>query len=113
MIRVVNKRTYSGNGTYIGRPSVLGNPFTHKFGGTQARFIVASREDAVKRYNIYIREAYRDNSSVRDAINYLVKQYLLSGELTLICWCSPKACHGDVLAKLIQEIAATATISDA
>jgi hypothetical protein len=112
MIKVVNKRTYPGNGIYIGRPTVLGNPFTHKF-GTQARFIVASREDAVKKYDAYIREAYRDNSSVRAAIDDLVKRYLLTGELILVCWCAPKACHGDVLAKLVKEIAATATISDA
>ena len=27
MVKVENKRTYKGDGVYIGRPSVLGNPF--------------------------------------------------------------------------------------
>ncbi len=30
MIRIENKKYYRGGGVYIGRPSLLGNPFTNR-----------------------------------------------------------------------------------
>ncbi|PSR31594.1 MAG: hypothetical protein C7B46_16630, partial [Sulfobacillus benefaciens] len=38
---------------YIGRPSKWGNPFSHK-PGTQARFVVASRDAAIAAYREWI-----------------------------------------------------------
>ena len=73
---------------YIGRPSKWGNPFSHKH-GTLARFKVATREEAVARYE-----------------QWLLSQPQLLAALpelrskTLGCWCHPRACHGHVLARL-------------
>ncbi len=79
---------------YIGRPSKWGNPFTHIADRkTAAQFVVATREEAVRRYEAWVR----------------TQPHLMAalGELrgkTLACWCKPLSCHGDVLARLADEV---------
>lgn len=46
MIRIENKKTYRGEGVYIGRPSLLGNPFKIGQHGT--------REEVVQRYKAWL-----------------------------------------------------------
>ena len=77
---------------YIARPSKWGNPFSHK-DNTLAQFKVASREEAIAKYAEWLLEQ-----------NHLLE--VLKSELKgkiLGCWCSPKACHGDILAALANE----------
>lgn len=50
MIEVKNKRTFTSGGVYIGRPTILGNPFSHIAKGTLAKYVVASREQSVESY---------------------------------------------------------------
>lgn len=74
---------------YIGRPSKWGNPFTHK-SGTLAAFEVATREEAIAKYEEWL--------MAQPELVAIVKAEL-KGKV-LGCWCSPLACHGDVLAKV-------------
>lgn len=74
---------------YIGRPSIWGNPFTHKE-GTKASWVVSSREEAVEEYRIYI---------YSQPALWLKARKELRGK-TLGCWCAPKACHGDILLRI-------------
>lgn len=75
---------------YIGRPSKWGNPFTH-LSGTLAKYKVENRDAAVKAYEEWITSG--DGQ-------YLLKDlHELKGKV-LGCWCSPQACHGDVLVRL-------------
>jgi len=77
---------------YIGRPSKWGNPFSHK-DATLAQFKVATREEAIARYTEWLLGQ-----------NYLLE--VLKTELrgkVLGCWCSPQACHGEILAALANE----------
>ena len=76
---------------YIGRPSKWGNPFSHK-SGTKAEFIVKDRDAAVA--------AYRDWIMTQEDL--LVDLHELKGKV-LGCWCSPLACHGDVLEELAND----------
>jgi len=46
MIRIENKKTYRGDGVYIGRPSLLGNPFKIGQHGT--------REEIIQRYRAWL-----------------------------------------------------------
>lgn len=73
------------NDVYIGRPSKWGNPFTIGRHGT--------REEVIAKYEEYL----LTNPSLMAALPEL------KGKV-LGCWCSPRACHGDVLAKLANEI---------
>jgi len=70
---------------YIGRPSKWGNPFKIGKDGT--------RNDVIAKYEAYI----RGRKDLMEAL------YELKGK-TLGCWCKPLACHGDVLAKLAEEV---------
>lgn len=78
---------------YIGRPMPArglpdegwGNPF--RIDETM------SRDDAVAAYDEYVRARPHLVSRV---------QRVLAGK-TLVCWCAPEACHGDVLARLADE----------
>jgi hypothetical protein len=72
---------------YIGRPSKWGNPFSHK-DGTLAEYKTRTREEAVKKFEEYLignMDLMKDLPSLKGKV--------------LGCWCKPKACHGDVLAK--------------
>ena len=77
---------------YIGRPSIWGNPFSHKT-GTQAQFQVASREEAIQKYEQWL-------LARPDLVN--LAKSVLKGKV-LGCWCKPLACHGDVLARIANE----------
>jgi len=92
MARVLSKRTASAaeqqNAVYIGRPSKWGNPFSH-LDGTLAQFKVASREEAIRRYELWLGTQPLDPRE-------------LAGR-DLLCWCAPEACHGDVLLRLANK----------
>ncbi len=77
---------------YIGRPSVYGNPFSH-LPRTRARFRVKTRDEAVRRYEAWIRAQPELMARARRE---------LRGKI-LGCWCHPLPCHGDVLARIVDE----------
>lgn len=76
---------------YIGRPSCWGNPFSHK-DNTWAIFKTKTREEAIERFKEYL-------LNTPELMNKLPE---LKGKV-LGCWCSPLACHGDVLAELANK----------
>lgn len=83
---------------YIGRGSIWGNPFTHKpLNSTKAKVQVESREEAILEF-----EKWLLNSDDKEAQLMRENLYQLKGKV-LGCWCAPKACHGDVLAKLANQ----------
>lgn len=83
MPKVYNKRgkNIPPEAIYIGRPSEFGNPFEIGKDGT--------REEVIEKFKDYL------NASPE----LLEKTSSLKGK-DLVCWCSPKACHGDVLLKV-------------
>jgi Domain of unknown function (DUF4326) len=102
MIYIENKKAYKGVGVYIGRPSVLGNPFTHLKGKTLAKFTVATREESVRKYEEYFREKLFTDNTFKKEIESLKKEYLAGNDIHLICWCSPLSCHGDIIKKYLE-----------
>ena len=96
MITVHNKYKFKGEGVYIGRPSCLGNPYSH-LEKTIAAYKVGDREEAVDLYEVWLREQIRSNPEVRQEMLKLYNKWQDEGELNLVCWCSPKRCHGDVI----------------
>lgn len=90
--RVVNLR-HEDFDVYIGRGSPYGNPFTHIEYGTQALYIVASREEAISEYEKWL--------LAQPGLVAMVKRELRSKDLG--CYCSPLACHGDVLLRIANE----------
>jgi hypothetical protein len=109
MIDIVNKKWYRGVGVYIGRPSILGNPYSSK-PSTTAIYQVDSNPDAVKYYRQYLwRELQKDTSPLKNEIYRLAGMYQKIDHLTLVCWCKEKInddipCHGDVIRSAILYI---------
>jgi len=102
-IKIVNKKRYTGYGEYIGRPSPLGNPYSHVPSSTLAQYRVATRDEAVYRYCEWLPKQLVGNTSQAREINRLIDLYITESELTLICWCKPKKCHGDSIAETIYN----------
>lgn len=93
-ITVVNKKL-GGRGEYIGRPSLLGNPFVMRS--------ESERERVVRQYEQWLRaQIQRRNPAVCGELNRLY-HIAMSGDLNLVCWCAPRACHGDVVKKVLEE----------
>ena len=106
MIKIVNIRTHNAGGddVYIGRGSILGNPYTSiKHKETKADFVCDSREESIKLFREYLNDKISNKDSKICA--ELNKIYLkaLSGNVNLMCYCSPKECHGDVIKEIIDS----------
>jgi len=88
---------------YIGRPSPLGNPFTHLEGTTLAARHVSTRDEAVDAYREWAQDELADrNSAFARAFAGLQRRVAGGENLALECWCAPRRCHGDVLSELLR-----------
>lgn len=106
MINVINGTVLGFNHPdeiYIGRSykktmkeSPLHNPFSVKEYG---------RDKALELYTYYLFNEYRKQSGpVYEELLRLSKLYKEKQTLTLVCWCKPKPCHGDVIKKVLQFV---------
>lgn len=77
---------------YIGRPSVWGNPYSHK-DGTLAEYKVSSRKEAIEKYEKYL----LSNQELLSRLHELKNK-------VLGCWCVPSSCHGDILKKYVDRL---------
>lgn len=77
------------NAVYIGRPSTFGNPFTIGFDGDRKRVIGL--------FTIYFYDRLAHEDAFREKVHELAGK-------TLICYCYPKACHGDVIADYLNGV---------
>lgn len=85
MPKVHNKRagTAPADAVYIGRPGLWGNPFVIGKDG--------DREQVIQKY--------RDSLTPEQIAK---ARHELKGR-DLVCWCSPAACHGDVLLEIANS----------
>lgn len=92
MIHIENKKTYRGRGVYIGRPSLLGNPFHIGTHGT--------RDEVIAQYRIWLWQQIKEQTPVFQELQRLAIQ-AQHEDLVLLCWCKradrPIPCHGDVI----------------
>lgn len=83
---------YIGRGNYkLGlKQSIFHNPFKIGVDGT--------REEVVKKFEDYFLErVFREEKFVQAVLG-------LEGK-TLVCWCAPKRCHGEVMKAFIEGYA--------
>lgn len=86
-MKVLNKHRHSvpKDAVYIGRGSKWGNPFIIGVHG--------NRQQCIEQYETYI----RSKPALLASIPELVSK-------TLVCYCAPMPCHGDVLIHLVDEL---------
>lgn len=108
MVTVVNKykHTPSENDVYIGRGSVLGNPFTSiKSRKTKATFVCNSIEESITSFEKYIQNKIskdKDKDKVNCGELNRIWKLAKEGDVNLVCFCKPKSCHGDVIKNIIE-----------
>lgn len=108
-MRVENGKTFGWvGGVYIGRAnrthgltgSPLANPFVVGKDG--------ERREVVEKYRRWLWERVKEwrasgkQNPVTAVLNDLVDQVKGGKDITLICWCSPQACHGDVIVSAVN-----------
>jgi len=94
-ITVVNVKGKQPCDVYVGRPSVLGNPFVLGRDG--------NREEVIVKYRKWLNGKLLSNSAQRREVGRiagLAKQ----GPVRLGCWCAPLKCHGDVIAEAVRAL---------
>ena len=93
MPKVYNKHhgDAPADAVYIGRPTIYGNPFSH-LPGAKAEF-KGTREEAIQAYANYLEH--------KPDLVALIKKNLKGKDL--VCFCSPKSCHGDLLLRIANE----------
>jgi len=74
---------------YIGRGSVLGNPFRIGKNG--------SRDEVIAKYRLALWADFKANGSKSRYIRRILVSSALGHNLALVCHCRPKACHGQVI----------------
>lgn len=106
-INVVNKHQHTNTPSdiYIGRGSVLGNPFTHlPLNKSKAQVHVDSREKAITEYKKWIKGKISEfDGNVIGQLEFIKRNAISQHEINLVCFCKPKSCHGDVIKELVEK----------
>lgn len=93
-IKVRNLKTWNGEGIYVGRPSPLANPY--KLDDEKDREIVLQRYGAMLKSAIQKRDP-----QIITALQNIEAYLQEHGKCDLICYCSPKPCHADIIKQVI------------
>lgn len=92
--RVVNAHRHpfvdDGNHVWIDRRSIFGN---HPFKITKD----CDREEAVRMYRVYFYNRIMHDEKFCKAVEELKGK-------TLVCWCKPLECHGDVIQEYLEHM---------
>ena len=92
------------NNVYIGRGSVLGNPYTHITDKkTKAIYQAKDRDDAIDKYSHYFDLMYGSNLAFTSAIDKIYELYKTGEDVYLECYCKPERCHGDVIKEKLES----------
>ncbi len=78
---------------YIGRPSKWGNPFIIGKDGT--------REEVISKYEDWLLGVIKaPDNTLRPSLSHAKTELK---DKILGCWCSPKACHGNILKRFVDN----------
>lgn len=98
MTRVINIKQKQGLNfeVYIGRPSIFGNPIVV---GKVCTICgnVHDRGETLVCYRVYLMHRLEHDMKFKQAVRELKGK-------TLICFCKPLPCHGDILAEIAETL---------
>ena len=108
MIYVYNTKTEDHtshpNNFPIYRGTPLGNPFTHNgVRSNIAKLSFKTREEALDAYEDYFNEMYGKDNMLTKYFDIIYEKYKNGEDIYLQCFCKPKRCHGDFIAKMLQK----------
>lgn len=95
LVTIGNKH-HNDSGEYIGRGSPLSNPFTI---GSY------TREEAVYSYDNWLHDQIErvQDPAVIAEMDRLAHILLDTKRLTLVCYCAPKLCHGNIIRDVLYK----------
>lgn len=102
----VNKETHVGDNVFlIHRPFIFSNPFTHiKNKKTKAKYVVATRDEAIDLYNDYFDEMLIYSKNFKEEFDKMYEAYKKYDTIYLGCYCSGNEnCHGDVIGEKLKK----------
>jgi hypothetical protein len=93
-MKVLNKRSDSipDNAVYVGRPTKWGNPFKI---GQMYQGVILDRQGVIDTFEDWFHYS-------NEGIKLQQDLHELKGK-DLVCWCSPEACHADILMEKANE----------
>lgn len=92
---VVGNKRSGARGIYVGRPSPLGNPF---FMHDESQ-----RDACCDEYEQWLTAKIAAKDRAVCAELNAIYQRAKNEQITLVCWCAPRRCHADFIARLINE----------
>ncbi len=108
---VVNKYKHekTSDDEYIGRGSLFGNPYSHLPSKHSDVTLCADREEAIEAYREYFDDIMDScgckHKDLKHKIRQLIMKLRFGGEVNLVCFCTPKSCHGDIIRDyLLKEL---------
>lgn len=102
----VNKESHVGDNVFlIHRPFIFSNPFTHiKNKKTKAKYVVATRDEAIDLYNDYFDEMLIYSKNFKEEFEKMYEAYKKYDTIYLGCYCSENEnCHGDTLGEKLKK----------
>ena len=92
------------NNYYIGRPSILSNPFTHDGKKSSlAKLSFKTREEALSAYKLYFKSMYENDIEFKTVVDEIYEKYKNGEDIFLQCFCKPLPCHGDFIKEELER----------
>lgn len=104
----MNKKTHkpTPDDFYIGRGSVMGNPYHSKESNhPQALYKVETDDEAIQGYQIHFEDRFENDSEFKNSVKSLILRELDDKTTNLVCYCAPNKCHGDFIKELVEAAA--------
>ncbi len=92
----VGNRHHGDKGIYVGRPTILGNPFILER--------ESDRNAILQQYDTYLMKELENKEGAIYTEIHRIADMLYEQNIKLICSCSPKACHADIIAREVVNI---------
>lgn len=105
MITIKNRKfdILGPNDFPVHRGFPLGNPFSH-LPVSKAEFKVETRDQSIKEFEPYLLGCIKNGvPDICDAINQLIIKNLRGEDFGLVCYCSPKSCHAEIIRDFILD----------
>ena len=92
------------NNVYIGRPSILSNPYTHDGKKSSlAKLSFKTREEAINAYKLYFDAMYEQDTQFKQVVDLIYDKYKNGEDINLQCFCSPLPCHGEYIKEKLEK----------
>lgn len=93
---------------YIGRSSSMNsplcNPYTHAGKRSNlAKLTFPTRKQCLEAYELYFNAMYGKDDEFTNAFDKIYEKYKEGKDIYLQCFCHPKPCHGDIIARKLQQ----------